>query len=337
MKRKGYTEKEFADKMAKFEARLKPRKKIVAYLREVTDNPSLYFEQEEDPPTWVKKMADVMITAEIVENDYLRLMDDYGNKGAMPNWANAVININTNSITHLDQINWQTATAGWRTDVTKAIVECLECDALKVPVVECMLGQWREATDGELTFDFGQPFDRFCIHLIANIRNHDLYSIEAIKARRNDRLNSVEDRVSRLELPKELQSDDTKNLLQKANGIIGQENTSPTSKKHVSKRGRPNKNFQDIILDEKETSVIMDGLACLLSGKTGKNAVLIIACAIKMGLIGKPTYNAFNEAFKPDGVSKSNYNKYLDLKLYSPEEIDGMIEAIRQKIDSLEQ
>lgn len=60
-----------------------------------------------------------------------------------------------------------------------------------------------------------------------------------------------------------------------------------------------------------------------MSGKTGKEAALVIKVAIKIGWVTKPTYKAVVDEFGNIGA-KSNYNRYIGDKCFTNDEIEGM-------------
>lgn len=101
-----------------------------------------------------------------------------------------------------------------------------------------------------------------------------------------------------------------------------QEQTKPTRGK-----GRPKQTLQDMMVDD-EDGKKLERLHKLLSGRRGKNAVLIIEAYIKKGWMQKPTYTQIKTEFGDIG-NKSGYNKYLDKKMFTDLEIQGALELLK--------
>ena len=64
-----------------------------------------------------------------------------------------------------------------------------------------------------------------------------------------------------------------------------------------------------------------------LNGKKGKDATLIILACIKKGWLTKPTYTQVKNEFGDIGC-KTGYNRYLNEKMFTNEELEGAISSL---------
>lgn len=88
------------------------------------------------------------------------------------------------------------------------------------------------------------------------------------------------------------------------------------------KRGRPTKPFKDIMLNDEQGEHLLK-MHRVLSGKKGKDFVLIIVACMKIGWITKPTYTQAKNEFGDIG-SKQIYSKYLSNQYaFTQTEIEG--------------
>ncbi len=92
------------------------------------------------------------------------------------------------------------------------------------------------------------------------------------------------------------------------------------------KRGRPVKPFDDIIVGS-DIDAVKAKLHSLIDTKTNKGAIIYITAAVSLGIIQKPTYSQFEKEFG-DKASRQNYNKYLDARSFTDEEMTGAKAAI---------
>lgn len=93
------------------------------------------------------------------------------------------------------------------------------------------------------------------------------------------------------------------------------------------KTGKPRKQFTDCVIDPKRQGEVTMLLQNLLKGKRGKDAYIIIAAAIKAGLITKPSHAALTEAFGNLGA-ESGYNKKMS-DGFTSAELDPIIAQLQ--------
>lgn len=93
------------------------------------------------------------------------------------------------------------------------------------------------------------------------------------------------------------------------------------------KRGRPTKPFKDLMLNDEQGEHLLK-MHRVLSGKKGKDFVLIIVACMKIGWITKPTYTQAKNEFGDIG-SKQIYSKYLSNQYaFTQTEIEGAINSL---------
>lgn len=103
----------------------------------------------------------------------------------------------------------------------------------------------------------------------------------------------------------------------------------PQQQKVANKRGRPTKPFVSNMIDDTDGEKLKR-LHLVIKGKTGKDAVLVILVAIKKGWLTKPTHTQVQKEFG-DIASKTIYNRYLNEKSFTKEEIEGVQNCLIRK------
>lgn len=90
--------------------------------------------------------------------------------------------------------------------------------------------------------------------------------------------------------------------------------------------GRPKEAFKDKMIGDADGSKLQR-IHVIMVDKKGKDAALIILACIKKGWITKPTYTQVNNEFGDIG-SKTGYNRYLNEKMFTKEELEGAINSL---------
>lgn len=106
------------------------------------------------------------------------------------------------------------------------------------------------------------------------------------------------------------------------------EATHPTAQHETrGKRGRPIKQFKDIMLNDEDGNNLSK-MHNVLNGKKGKDFVLIIVACMKKGWITKPTYTQAKNEFGDIG-SKQIFSKYLSNQYaFTQTEIEGATNSL---------
>ena len=86
----------------------------------------------------------------------------------------------------------------------------------------------------------------------------------------------------------------------------------PAQKPKTGKKGRgkPRKSFSSFVVDQSKAETVITQLKTLIGDKTGNDAYVILAAAVKAGILTRPSYNAVEEEFGHLGAS-SGYNKQM--------------------------
>ncbi|MBP5421909.1 MAG: hypothetical protein J6Y78_05640 [Paludibacteraceae bacterium] len=92
------------------------------------------------------------------------------------------------------------------------------------------------------------------------------------------------------------------------------------------KRGRQKKSLKDKMIDDANGEKLQK-MHTILKGKKGKDVSLIIVTCIKKGWMTKPTFTEVKDEFGDIG-SKSGYNKYLNDRMFTQEELEGAINSL---------
>lgn len=98
----------------------------------------------------------------------------------------------------------------------------------------------------------------------------------------------------------------------------------------ISKRskGRPKESLKDKMTDDSQ-GYKLKRLHLIMNGKKGRDAALVILACIKKGWMQKPTYKQVEEEFKNIG-SQQGFTKYLNTKMFSEDEIEGIMRALEK-------
>ncbi len=99
-------------------------------------------------------------------------------------------------------------------------------------------------------------------------------------------------------------------------------------KKHKATRGkgRPTETLKEKMIDDSGGQKLQR-MHSKMNGKKGKDFALLMLACIKKGWITRPTHTQVENEFGEIG-SKTNFNKYLNEKMFSKEEIDGAINSL---------
>lgn len=100
--------------------------------------------------------------------------------------------------------------------------------------------------------------------------------------------------------------------------------TRPTKKG----RGKPRKSFSSFVVDQSKADAVITDLKNLIGDKKGSDAYIILAAAVKAGLITRPAYNAVIEIFGNLGAS-SGYNAKMAERGFTAAELKPIIEQLK--------
>lgn len=93
------------------------------------------------------------------------------------------------------------------------------------------------------------------------------------------------------------------------------------------RRGRPKETFKDKMIDDADGSKL-EKLHKAIDGKKGKFVALAIKAGVKIGRLDKPSYTQVRNEFGDIG-NKSGFNRYMNQYVFTDEEIEGAINAIK--------
>ena len=106
-------------------------------------------------------------------------------------------------------------------------------------------------------------------------------------------------------------------------------NNEPQHGAHKARgRGRPKGTLQDKMIDDADGKKLLK-IHKIWGDSRGKDAVLIIVVCIKIGWMKKPTYTQVRDEFGEIG-SKTIFNRYLDSRKYTDDEIEGIMNRLGQ-------
>lgn len=103
--------------------------------------------------------------------------------------------------------------------------------------------------------------------------------------------------------------------------------TDLKSKPEKKGRGKPRKSFASFVVDQSKVETVIAQLKTLIGDKTGNDAYIILAAAVKAGILTRPAYNAVEEEFGHLGAS-SGYNKLMS-------QIDAMDKELKPLVEQL--
>lgn len=107
-----------------------------------------------------------------------------------------------------------------------------------------------------------------------------------------------------------------------------QSEPAPKAKPTKKGRGKPRKAFSDFVVDQTKVTEVIDGLKALIGDKKGSDAYIILAAAVKAGIITRPAYNAVIETFGNLGAS-SGYNAKMATNGFTAAELKPIIEQLK--------
>ncbi len=110
-------------------------------------------------------------------------------------------------------------------------------------------------------------------------------------------------------------------------GPNAQEQPKPSPKPDKKGRGKPRKSFSSFVVDQSKADAVVTELKTLIGDKTGNDAYIILAAAVKAGFLTRPSYNAVEEEFGHLGAS-SGFNKLLS-------QIDAMEKELKPLVEKL--
>ena len=110
-------------------------------------------------------------------------------------------------------------------------------------------------------------------------------------------------------------------------GPDAQEQPKPEAKPEKKGRGKPRKSFSSFVVDQSKADDVVTELKTLIGDKTGNDAYIILAAAVKAGILTRPSYNSVEEEFGHLGAS-SGFNKLLS-------QIDAMEKELKPLAEKL--
>lgn len=102
----------------------------------------------------------------------------------------------------------------------------------------------------------------------------------------------------------------------------------PKPKPEKKGRGKPRKSFSSFVVDQSKADSIITGLKTLIGDKKGSDAYIILAAAVKAGIITRPAYNAVIETFGDLGAS-SGYNAKMTDRGFTAAELKPLVEQLK--------
>lgn len=123
-----------------------------------------------------------------------------------------------------------------------------------------------------------------------------------------------------------LQKDRNLNFVEMSNDGCKNLNLQPQQSKTTRRKGRPKSTFKDCMVND-EDGIRLKKIHSVMKGRIGKGAALVMLACIKKGWLIRPTYAQVKNEFGDIG-SSSGYNKYLNEKMFTKDEIDGAINSL---------
>ena len=103
---------------------------------------------------------------------------------------------------------------------------------------------------------------------------------------------------------------------------------TPEDKPNQKKAVKPRKSFAECVVDSSMKDEVIEKIRNLVAGKTGNQAYIIFAAAVKAGLILKPAYNAVVEVFGDIGA-ESGYSRKMVKGAFLPEELEPIVKVLQ--------
>lgn len=111
-------------------------------------------------------------------------------------------------------------------------------------------------------------------------------------------------------------------------GPDAQGEQAPKAKPAKKGRGKPRKAFSEFVVDQTKKTDVIDGLKGLIGEKTGSDAYIILAAAVKAGVITRPSYNAVEEEFGHLGAS-SGFNAKMAKIGLADDDLKPLIDQLK--------
>ena len=100
------------------------------------------------------------------------------------------------------------------------------------------------------------------------------------------------------------------------------------SKPKQKKAVKPRRSFAECVIEPSKKDEVIEKIRSLVAGKSGNQAYIIFAAAVKAGLIYKPAYNAVVEVFGDIGA-ESGYSRKMVKGAFLPEELEPIVKILQ--------
>ena len=100
------------------------------------------------------------------------------------------------------------------------------------------------------------------------------------------------------------------------------------SKPKQKKAVKPRRSFAECVIEPSKKDEVIEKIRSLVAGKSGNQAYIIFAAAVKAGLIYKPAYNAVVEVFGNIGA-ESGYSRKMVKGAFLPEELEPIVKILQ--------
>lgn len=111
-------------------------------------------------------------------------------------------------------------------------------------------------------------------------------------------------------------------------GPVAPAQPTPEGMPNQKKAVKPRKSFAECVVDSSKKDEVIEKIRNLVAGKTGNQAYIIFAAAVKAGLILKPAYNAVVEVFGDIGA-ESGYSRKMVKGAFLPEELEPIVKVLQ--------
>ncbi len=111
-------------------------------------------------------------------------------------------------------------------------------------------------------------------------------------------------------------------------GPDAQPHPATSAKAEKKGRGKPRKAFSSFVVDQSKADTVVTELKTRIGDKTGNDAYIILAAAVKAGILTRPSYNAVEEEFGHLGAS-SGYNKLMSQIDMMEKELKPLVEQLK--------
>lgn len=103
---------------------------------------------------------------------------------------------------------------------------------------------------------------------------------------------------------------------------------APAPKLKKKGRGKPRKSFSSFVVDQSKADAVIAELKTLIGDKKGSDAYIILAAAVKAGILTRPSYNAVIETFGDLGAS-SGYNAKMADRGFTSAELKPLVDQLK--------